>query len=76
MIHLFKVQLQHSDMFIKRLSFTTKMIVYSIRDKVTGNLLEPVKVSKFEEASDGTIKFDERFIATPFAKYIQETLES
>ena len=41
MAHLFKVQLQHSDMFVRMIDLEKSKIQYSVRDKLTGNLLEP-----------------------------------
>jgi hypothetical protein len=73
MTHLFKIPLQNSDMFVKSIDFNTKLIDYSIRDKETGNLLEPSSITPF--TIDGNkLNFGSRFIALEYAKIIQQLL--
>jgi len=73
MIHLFKIELQLSDMFIRELLFDTNTIWYQIRDKQTGALLEPESKQKFEIQGD-KITFGSRFIHINLAKYVNNIL--
>lgn len=73
MTHLFKIPLQNSDMFVKSIDFNTKLIDYSIRDKNTGNLLEPISITPFTIDGD-KITFGSRFIGLEYAKAVQELL--
>lgn len=73
MIHLFKIQLQNSDMFISEITEDT--ITYSIREKENGRLLEPAKQSRYTTGPDTYIHFDNRFIDINLANYIGETLK-
>lgn len=71
-MHMFKVPLQHSDMFVRGIDFKNKMIEYSIHTQ-DGGLLEPIKKSKFTE-SEVRIDFDGRYIAYDYAVHISNTL--
>lgn len=73
MTHLFKVQLQHSDLFVSAIDPIKKLISYELREKNTGVLLEPSNFSKFEVLED-RISFDKRQIPIPVVKMIVETL--
>ncbi len=73
MTHLFKVQLQHSDLFISAIDPIKCLISYEVRDKKTGLLLEPSSFSKFEVLED-KISFDKRQIPIPIVQQIVETL--
>jgi len=60
-------------MFVKSIDFDKQLIDYSIRDKDTGNLLEPSSVTPF--TIDGNkVNFGSRFIALDYAKGIQQLL--
>lgn len=75
MIHLFKVPLEHSDMFIRSLDLKTQLIEYQVFGK-DGKPMEPLKEDKFIINED-TIIFDKsRFINLEYATYIAETLNS
>lgn len=72
MTHCFKIPLQLSDMFVY--SITDNQIVYEVRDKSTGGLLEPRKTSVYDVA-EGKIHFDNRFIAVGLASVVMGTLQ-
>lgn len=75
--HLYKIQLQMSDMFVKELDFNTQMIRYQIRDKSTGVLLESESYVKFDiNDVEQKIEFGSRFINLGFAIMISDTLKS
>lgn len=72
--HFFKVPSVTSDLFIRSINFDTNRIVYQIRDKETGTLLEPERDSLFV-ASETQIDFDNiRFINFDYAKFISQIL--
>ena len=60
-------------MFVKSIDFNTKLIDYSIRDKHTGNLLEPSSITPFTINGD-KIEFGARFIGLQYAQAIQQIL--
>lgn len=75
MTHLFKIQLQHSDMFIKELDIEKNMIRFQIRDKNNGTLMEaesyvPFIINEMEQK----IEFGARFIAVGLANHIIQIL--
>lgn len=74
-MHLFKVCLTHADLFISSLDLSINSIEYTVRDKETGNLLEPHFKSKLA-MNDKQITFDHRHIDLRFAKHIEETLKA
>ena len=71
--HLFKVQLQHSDMFIVAIDLAAETITYQIREH-TGKLLEPVKTSGIE-LHDDKYYFDSRWLHIDLIQHIIETLK-
>lgn len=71
MTHLYKIQLQLADLFISKITDTH--IHYEIRDKETGKLIEPAKVSPYT-VHEGKIHFDMRFITVELAARIVELL--
>jgi len=72
-LHLFRLHLEHSDLFVEKLDLLSKEIVYSVRDAV-GKLMNTPKKETFTIA-DGNIYFDlNREIALPLAAFISETL--
>ena len=71
MTHLFKFCLTSADMFIRDITYDH--IDYEIRDKVTGNLQEPRKNSKFD-IKGGQVLFDGRFITVPALALVEECL--
>jgi hypothetical protein len=74
-LHLFKVELEHSDMFIRGLDFKTQLIEYQIFDK-EGKPMEPLKKDKFV-LNKGEIIFDKnRYIASDFASHIASILNA
>lgn len=74
MLHLFKVPSATADLFISDLN--KDEITYSVRDKETGTLLEPVKTSKFV-VQGPNIAFDHiRTIHLGLANKIIETLNA
>lgn len=76
MTHLFKVQLQHSDMFVKEIDFEKTMIRYQIRDKLSGNLMEAeLYVPFFINEVEQKVEFSGgRFIAIGLAALINQVL--
>lgn len=74
-MHLVKVCLQLADLFIESLDLSEKTIVYSVRDKETGILLEPHFKSKLT-MNEQQILFDHRHIDLRYAKHIEEVLRS
>lgn len=76
-LHLYKVQLQNADMFVKDLDFNSQMIRYQIRDKSTGALMESESHVKFEiNEVEQKIEFGSRFINLGFAILISDVLKS
>ena len=76
MTHIFKIPMQNSDMIINNIDFNNNTIQYHIRDKQTGNRLEPDRQSDFE-ISDNKIRFDNiRFIDYNVANQISQLLNS
>ena len=71
MTHLFKVPLQHADMFIRNITDIT--IEYSVHEKA-GKLLEPVSVTDYE-IKEGKVYFGNKFIPEDYFKYIKQVLE-
>lgn len=54
MTHLFKVPLEHSDMFIRGLNMTNNFITYQIYDSF-GKPMEPIKEDKYLVRQDQII---------------------
>lgn len=75
MTHLVKIQLQHSDMFVKTLDVEKNLITFQIRDKITGNLLEPETTLPFTvNEMQQKIEFGSRYIALGLAQIISQHL--
>lgn len=72
MTHLFKVPLQHSDMFIR--TITDSNIEYSVHDK-QGKLLEPLANDSYESKEDGKVYFGNKFIPESYFQHIKQTLQ-
>lgn len=72
MNHLFKVELERSDMFIRSIDDTH--IVYQVREKDTGKLMEAEKKSVYTIATDKRVYFDSRFIALDLFNHIKNIL--
>lgn len=71
--HCVKVPLERSDMFIWKIDPDNARIVYDVRDKATGVLLEPRHDVRFEAVED-RILFDNRHISLDMANAILNTL--
>jgi hypothetical protein len=76
MTHLFKVPLQHSDMFVKGIDLERSIIQFQVRDKLTGNLLEPEQnVPFFVNEVEQKVEFSGgRYIAIGLAALINQVL--
>lgn len=75
MLHLYKICLQRADLFISELDLEKKFIAYTVRDKMTGNTLEPHFKSNLL-IEDKQVTFDSRYIDLNFAKHIEAILKS
>ena len=76
MTHLFKVPLQHSDIFVKEIDLEKSMIRYQIRDKISGNQMESEShVPFFVNETEQKIEFSGgRYIAIGLAVLINQVL--
>lgn len=74
MTHIYKLQSMLSDLFIYKI--TDKMIVYEVRDKESGRLLEPRRESPYTITGNGKLFFDGRDIAVETAQEIVNILNS
>jgi hypothetical protein len=75
MTHLVKVQLQHSDMFVKILDLEKNLITFQIRDKISGILLEPETTLPFVvNELEQKIEFGARYIQFGLAQIISNYL--
>ncbi len=75
MTHLFKVPLQHSDMFVSALNAENQTITWQIFTK-EGKPMEPVKTEKYT-VHNGEFLFDKnRAISLQLAETINETLNA
>jgi hypothetical protein len=76
MTHLFKVQLQHSDMFVKGIDLEKSTITYQIREKDTGKSMESeITVPFFINEVEQKIEFSGgRYIAIGLAALINQVL--
>lgn len=73
---LFRLPLQHSDMFVRSIDFNNQIIKYRIYDKEKGTPMEPERESKFT-ISESQIDFDNvRFINYDLARFIEEKLNA
>jgi hypothetical protein len=71
MTHLVKIQLQHSDMFVRSLDIEKNLITFQIRDKITGHLLEPEITQPFVvNDPEQKIEFGARFIHIGLAQIV------
>lgn len=73
-MHVFKLELEYSDIFIYDLDLPNKTITYEVRDKDEGKLMEPRCQSKLQFTED-KILFDHRHITKPLAAYIVAILK-
>lgn len=72
---LYKVPLEHSDLFITHVDLEKATITYTVRDKESGRLLEPESVdSKITITPDGKANFDNRWLAVQVLPYIAQQL--
>lgn len=72
---LYKVPLEHSDLFITNVDLEKATITYTVRDKENGRLLEPESVdSKITVTPDGKANFDNRWLAVQMLPYIAQQL--
>lgn len=60
-MHVFKIPLDRSDLFITEINREKASITYEVRDKDNGHLLEPRHTSKLEFYPD-KVYFDNRFL--------------
>lgn len=75
MAHLFSVQTPLATLFIRSIDTERKRIVYDVRDKETGILLEPQKDSGYV-IFEGNMRFDHiRFIPIPLLEQIMSTIQ-
>lgn len=76
MTHLFKVQLQHSDMFVRGIDLEKSTITYQIRDKNTGQSMESeTTVPFFINEVEQKVEFSGgRYIAIGLAALINQVL--
>jgi hypothetical protein len=76
MKHLYKVGLQLSDMFISELDIEKSMIRYTIRDKISGQLIEPEHYVPFTvNENEQKVEFNGgRYIAIGLAALINQVL--
>ena len=77
MTHLFKVPLQHSDMFVKAIDLEKSSISYQIRDKITGIQMESETLAApfFINEVEQKIEFSGgRYIAIGLAALINQVL--
>lgn len=72
---LYKVPLEHSDLFITHVDLEKATITYTVRDKESGRLLEPESIdSKISVTPDGKANFDNRWLAAQMLPYIAQQL--
>jgi len=76
MTHLFKVQLQHSDMFVRGIDLEKSTITYQIRDKNTGQSMESETTAPFfiNEVEQKVEFSGGRYIAISLAALINQVL--
>jgi hypothetical protein len=68
-MHIFKVQLDLSDMFIYNIDVDKKLITYEVREKDNGHLLEPRHNAPLEFYPD-KVYFDNRFLTSDLFKHV------
>lgn len=62
MTHLYKIENQFADIFIK--TITKENIIYEVRDKITGVLMEPERTAKYYiDELQKKIHYDERYMS-------------
>jgi hypothetical protein len=65
--------MQFADVFVDKIDQTE--ISYSVRDRISGVLVEPRRSTKFiVNEADGNVHFDSRFISIPHFQKIYQTL--
>jgi len=76
MTHLFKVQLQHSDMFVRGIDLEKGTITYQIRDKNTGQSMESETTTPFiiNEVEQKVEFSGGRYLAIGLAALINQVL--
>lgn len=73
MKHLFKVSLQHSDLFVSAVSTDKNTITWQIYDK-TGKPMEPEKTEKYVVHNNEMIFDKNRSLPLALAETINQTL--
>lgn len=68
-MHVFKITLDLSDLFIHSIDMDKQIIIYEIRDKNNGVLLEPRRSAPLEFYPD-KVYFDNRFLETDLFKHV------
>lgn len=68
-MHVFKLELERNSLFIHSIDWVNEEIVYEVRDKNTGELVEPKCKSHIEFGTD-RIFFGTRHIVNDLAKHI------
>jgi hypothetical protein len=76
MTHLFKIALEHSDMFIRGLDIDNQLIEYQIVDKLSGKPMEPIKKDKFFVNQDQIVFDKNRTLHIELVSRINQTLNS
>lgn len=74
MTHLFKIPLQHADMFISHIDIEKHLISYEMRDKNSGILIEPPINNDVFSVLEDRISFSKRFIKHDEVYQIHSTL--
>lgn len=76
MTHLFKIPMTFADMFIRSISDDESEICYEVRDKETGNLVEPRRTTPFIiNELNKRVHFDAREIPLDQFVLIYNTLQ-
>ena len=70
-MNMFKLPMKFADVFIR--SIGDEEIVYEVRDKDTGLLVEPMRIAKYVEAN-GIVHFDMREVNKDLFAHIKNIL--
>lgn len=73
-MHAFKYPSEHSDLFIYEINLAEGKIVYEVRDKETGRLLEPRNTTKIQLNPDKLIFDINRTLPRAVVEHIINTL--
>jgi hypothetical protein len=73
MLHLYKIDLEHSDMFIRGIDLKKNLIEYQILDK-QGKAMEPIKKDKFILNGTEVIFDKNRTLHINLINHINQTL--